>query len=371
MIHYGNKKIIDKLNMIGREENEEEEIQKILQDDKVKEALLETDVSKSTPKAHEKERSFLFGYTLIVIIICAVLYYLLEFRSLPVLQNYIPLFQKLVLGSMLISIVFLLNRLLRKILVKRINDRASAYNFRSLVNFLTFLLIFVIVISLVFANWYATLVSFGLVSLILGLALQNPLTSLFGWMYLLIRKPYEVGDRIKIGTVYGDVMNVGYFDTTLWEFRGDYLSGDHPSGRIVKFANSRIFSEYIVNYSWPLFPFIWNEVKFYVSYSSDFDFISLTVTRIAEKEVGEAMMRRVKRLKTILANSLVKELEIKEKPSVIFTAHNNTWIEVAVRFLVEPKNSGPVKSLLFTHIMAELKKNPDKVIFPNTQVNKG
>ena len=353
--------------MVSKEEKEDKEIEKILNEEKVKEALLETDDSKATPRVDQKERSFVFGYTIIVIIVCAILYYLLEFRTLPVLGEYVSFFQKLVLGSMLISIVYLLNRLLRKILLKRINDQSSAYNFKSLLNFLTFLLIFVIAVSLIFANWYATLVSFGLVSLILGLALQNPLTSLFGWMYLLIRKPYEVGDRIKIGNVFGDVMNVGYFDTTLWEFRGDYLSGDHPSGRIIKFANSRIFSEYIVNYSWPLFPFIWNEVKFYVSYSSDFDFISQSVTKIAADEVGEAMMRRVKRLKRILAGSLVRKLEIKEKPSVIFTAHNNTWIEVTVRFLVEPKNSGPVKSLLFTNIMKELKQYPDKVIFPNTQ----
>lgn len=355
--------------MIGpNDQEEEEEIKKILSDEKVKEALIETEGSKEVTSSQGKERSFIFYYALIVILICALLYYLLEFKTFPVIQEYIPLLQKLVLGAMLISIVILLNRLLRKIFISKINDRTSAYNFRSLINFLTFLLIFVIVISLIFANWYATLVSFGLVSLIIGLALQNPLTSLFGWMYLLIRKPYEVGDRIKIGNVYGDVMNVGYFDTTLWEFRGDYLSGDHPSGRIIRYANSRIFTEYIVNYSWPLFPYIWNEVKFYVSYSSDFNFISLSVTKIAEYEIGKAMMRRVKRLKHILASSLVQELDIKEKPSVIFTAHTNTWIEVSVRFLVEPKSSGAVKSLLFTHIMEELKKYPEKVIFPNTKI---
>lgn len=351
-----------------KNQEEEEEIKKILSDEKVKEALMETESVKEVSPLKATERSFIFLYALIVIIISAVLYYLLEFQTFPVIEKYIPLFQKLILGAFLISIVILLNRLLRRIFIKKINDGASAYNLKSLVNFLSFIFIFVIIISLIFSNWYATLVSFGLVSLILGLALQNPLTSLFGWMYLLIRKPYEVGDRIKIGNVYGDVMNVGYFDTTLWEFRGDYLSGDHPSGRIIRYANSRIFNEYVVNYSWPLFPFIWNEVKFYVSYSSDFSFISLSVTKIAEKEIGEAMMRRVKRLKQILANSLVQELEIKEKPSVSFTAHNNTWIEVTVRFLVEPKNSGSVKSLLFTHIMEELKKHPEKVIFPNSQV---
>ncbi len=345
---------------------EEEEIKKILEEENVKKALLETDTSKKTFPSARREILLLVGYTALIIVVAGLLYFLLESGNLPVSEAYLPIAKKLILGSVLITTVLFLNSLLRKILKRKIDDKASAYNFRSLINFVSFFLIVLIVISLMFSNWYATLVSFGVISLILGLALQNPLTSLFGWVYLLLRKPYEVGDRIKIGTVYGDVMNVGYFDTTLWEFRGDYLSGDHPSGRVIKYANSRIFSEYVVNYSWPLFPFIWNEVKFYVSYDSDFDFISHLVTEIAEKQLGEAMMRRVKRLKTILADSMIQELEIKEKPSVIFTANNNTWIEVTVRFLVEPKNSGPTKSLLFTHIMKELKKHPEKVIFPNS-----
>jgi small-conductance mechanosensitive channel len=79
------------------------------------------------------------------------------------------------------------------------------------------LLIFAIILSLLFANWYAAMVSFGIVSLILGFALQNIITSFFGWLYILIRKLYEVGDRIKIGNVYGDIISVSYIDTTLWE----------------------------------------------------------------------------------------------------------------------------------------------------------
>lgn len=350
-----------------KKESEEEAIKNILKEEKVKKALTETDLAKEgVSPSGRKNILLLIGYTIVVFLIGGLLYYLLEYRIIPVSESYIPLGQKLVFGAMMIAFVLFLNRLLKQILMRKINDRASEYNFKSLINLLTFLLIFLIAVSLIFSNWYATMVSFGVVSLILGLALQNPLTSLFGWIYLLIRKPYEVGDRIKIGNVYGDVMNVGYFDTTLWEFGGDYLSGDHPSGKIIRFSNSKIFSEYVVNYSWPLFPFIWSEVKFYVSYTSDFDFISLIVTEIAEKEVGEAMLRRVTRLKKILEDSMVQELEIKEKPSVIFSAHNNTWIEVVVRFLVEPKNLGPTKSLLFTHIMKKLKQHPDKVIFPNS-----
>lgn len=347
--------------------SEEEEIRKILSEEEVQKALTDTDLAEKDLSAGRKSILLLVVYSVVVFGIGGLLYYGLEYRFLPVSEKYIPLARKLVFGAMMIAFILFLNQLLKRILSRKISDRASAYNFRSLINFLSFLLIFFIAVSLLFSNWYATMVSFGVVSLILGLALQNPLTSLFGWVYLLIRKPYEVGHRIKIGTVYGDVMKVGYFDTTLWEFGGDYLSGDHPSGRIIRFSNSKIFNEYVINYSWPLFPFIWSEVKFYVSYSSDLNFISAKVTGIAEKELGEAMMRRVNRLKKILADSMVQELEIKEDPSVIFRATDNTWIEVTVRFLVQPKSLGPTKSLLFTHIMEELKKHPQKVIFPNSE----
>jgi small-conductance mechanosensitive channel len=219
-----------------------------------------------------------------------------------------------------------------------------------------------------FANWYAAAVSFGIVSLVLGFALQNLITSFFGWLYILIRKPYEVGDRIRIGNVFGDVINVSYLDTTLWEFNGDYLSADHPSGRIIRFANSKVFSEYVFNYSWPLFPFIWNELSFFIAYDSDFKFTSETTKRIVEIKIGEAMVRRVKRFKKILADTPVDELHVNEYPSVILKAHENTWIEVIVRYLVEPKNSGPVKKVLFESVMEELKKSPEKVIFPNTKM---
>jgi len=163
-------------------------------------------------------------------------------------------------------------------------------------------------------------------------------TSFFAWIYILIRKPYEVGDRIKIGNVFGDVISVSYIDTTLWEFNGDYLSGDHPSGRIIRFVNSKVFNEYVYNYSWPLFPFIWNEMNLFVSYESDLKFTGETIRQIVEKEVGEAMVRRVKRFRKILTDTPVDELEVREYPCVILTAHDNTWIEVINYFTSQAVN---------------------------------
>lgn len=346
---------------------EDQELEDIKKDKKVQRALSENSVSakKESAVALKKEAPLL-GITAIVFSICGVLYFLLGWKRLPISSIYIPLAQKVVLAVMLIALVLMANRLLKKIVNRNIEDKTTVFNLDRIANLFASLFILGITLSLLFANWYATMLSFGIVSLILGFALQNPITSFFAWLYILIRKPYEVGDRIRIGNVYGDIINVSYIDTTLWEFNGDYLSADHPSGRTIRFANSKVFSEYVYNYSWPLFPFIWNELSLFITYDSDFKFTSDTVKRVVETEIGEAMVRRVKRFKIILKDTPVDELDVNEYPSVILNAHDNTWIEVIVRYLVEPKNSGKVKKRLFEALMNELKKHPEKVIFPNT-----
>lgn len=346
---------------------EDKELEDIKKDEKVQRALSENSIAVQQESADTLTKEApLLGITAIIFLICGVVYFLLGWKRLPISSVYIPLAQKIVLAAMLIALVLVATRLLKKIFGRKIADKTHVFNFNLIIDLFASLLMLGIILSLLFANWYTALVSFGIVSLILGFALQNLIISFFGWLYILIRKPYEVGDRIRIGNVYGDVINVSYIDTTLWEFNGDYLSGDHPSGRIIRFANSKVFSEYVYNYSWPLFPFIWNELSLFISYDSDFKFTSDTIKHIVEKEIGEAMVRRVKRFKTILKNTPVDELDVNEYPSVLLKAHANAWIEVVVRYLVEPKKSGQVKKRLFDAVMDELKKNPQKVRFPNT-----
>ncbi|MEO7723917.1 MAG: mechanosensitive ion channel family protein [Chthoniobacterales bacterium] len=152
----------------------------------------------------------------------------------------------------------------------------------------------------------------GVVLVILGLSVQTPMTSFIGWIYILVRRPYRVGDRIKIDDATGDVIDVGYID-----FGGQYISGDHPSGRIIKFPNSKVLNTMVFNYSWPLFPYIWNEIKFNVAYESDLDFIARTMQQIVEEELGQAMLERVGQYRELLARTPVDELEVREHPRVI------------------------------------------------------
>jgi len=252
------------------------------------------------------------------------------------------------------------------VISKKSHTAAIRYNLVRLVRLICFFLIVLVFISVLFVNWYTAAVSLGLISLLLGFALQTPITSFIGWIYILVKVPYKVGDRIKIGEAAGDVIGVSYFDTTLWEFGGELLrTANHPSGRLIKFPNSKVLGTVVYNYSWSLFPYVWNDIKFQVAYQSDLEFVAQVMRDAAGEEVGEAMRERIRTYRELLSQTPVDQLEVQERPVVVFRVGDNTWIEAIVRYLVEPKRAGSVKSRLIKTMLERLNAEPERVMFPN------
>jgi len=295
---------------------------------------------------------------------CIAAYFLAGSKLIPLPQSILGVAVRILRGAALIVIVLTVARAVSVYALARIEDPSIRFTLQRVMHLIAALAIAVIVISIIFVNWYAALAAFGIGSIIVGLAVQAPMKSFIAWIYILVRQPYRVGDRIQIGDATGDVIDVGYLDTTLWEFGGKYISGDHPSGRLIKFPNEKVLDEIVYNYSWPLFPYIWNEIKFYVAFNADLEFISSTMQKIAEEELGKEMMERVQTFRDLLARTPVDELEVREHPRVIFRVSENTWLEAIVRYLVSPREAGRVKTRLIKKLLAALNTAPDKVMFP-------
>src|SRR5947208_14694934 len=223
---------------------------------------------------------FWFVTHVLLLLGCAVFYYLIGSKLIPLPQAQVELSHRLLRGFALVVIVFVIAKSVRVYAIGRIEDSSTRFTLRRILLLVAGLLIAVIVISVVFVNWYPAVAALGVGSIIVGLAVQAPMKSFIAWIYILVRRPFRVGDRIKIGDATGDVIDVGYLDTTLWEFGGHYISGDHPSGRVIRFPNEKVLDEIVWNYSWPLFPYIWNEIKFQVAYQSDLKFVAETMQRI-------------------------------------------------------------------------------------------
>jgi small-conductance mechanosensitive channel len=345
------------------------EVEQVKEREDVKQALKQTASAdlQVQPKVKTKDKVW-FGTHAIILIALGVFYYLLQFRVFGFAARYVPYVQKLDKAAAVVVLLLALAKVVDVYLIGSVDSAVSRYNLRRIAKLLLVLLVVVTVVSYIFSTtWYTALFSVGVFSIIVGLAVQTPMTSFLGWIYILVRAPYRVGDRVKIGDATGDVIDVSYLDTTLWEFGGgDLLSTDHPTGRIIKFPNSKVLSSTVYNYSWPVFPYVWNEIKFSVAYESDLEFISETMQRIAAEEVGERMMKQVRVFREILAQTPVDQVEVREYPSVLFRVNSNTWLDAIVRYLVPPKEAGRVKTRLIKKLLAALNAAPDRVMFPKS-----
>ena len=314
-------------------------------------------------KAHATDKFWFVTHGL-VLIGCAILYYLIGSKFIPLLQTEVDFSRRILRGFALIIVILATAKAVRVYAIGRIEDAVTRFTLQRIQYLVVAVLIAVIAISVIFVNWYAALTALGIGSIIVGLAVQTPMKSFIGWIYILVRRPYRVGDRIKIGDATGDVIDVSYLDTTLWEFGGQYLSTDHPSGRIIKFPNEKVLDELVYNYSWPLFPYIWNEIKFNIAYGADLEFVAKTMQKITEEELGEEMIKRVEVFRDLLARTPVDELEVNERPRVIFRVSDNTWLDAIVRYVVPPREAGRVKTRLIKKLLAALNAAPEKVMFP-------
>lgn len=307
--------------------------------------------------------AWLASYGLIVAVL-GVLRYLLRFDIFELPGRFDALLERGTLGAMAVVTVLAVAKAVDVLLLQRLESPVTRYNLRRVVGAVAALLVLVVVASVLSDSWYTAFVSLGILSVVLGFALQTPILSFIGWIYILVRAPYRVGDRIRIGDATGDVIDVGYLDTTLWEFGGEYLSTDHPSGRVIKFPNSLVLSAPVFSYSWPLFPWVWNEVGVQVGYDSDLARVAEILKEAADREVGEAMRERVKAYRKILAGTPVDELEVREEPAVFFRVSPSTWIEASVRYLVEPRSAGRTKSRILLAALERLNAEPDRARLP-------
>ena len=286
------------------------------------------------PAAQVKAKTgdkFWFVTHALIIIGCAVLYFLLSAKLIPLPKEHLDIIGRVLRAVALIVIVLAVAQAISIYAIGRIEDATTRFTLKRIEHLVVALAITVIAVSILFVNWYPALTALGIGSIIIGLAVQTPMKSFIAWIYILVRRPYQVGDRVKIGDATGDVIDVGYLDTTLWEFGGEYLSTDHPTGRVIRFPNEKVLDTMVWNYSWPLFPYVWNEIKFQIAYQSDLQFVADTMQRIVEEDLGEEMVKRVEVYRELLARTPVDELEVRSRPRVIFRVDQVTWLDAIVR----------------------------------------
>lgn len=228
---------------------------------------------------------------------------------------------------------WLVRRLLLRAVERRTPSVHARYRWRKTTTYLVYAISLLFLVRIWFHGFTSLSTMVGLISAGVAIALKDPLVNLAGWLFILWRQPFGVGDRIEIGgRVAGDVIDLRIFSFTLMEI-GNWVDSDQSTGRIIHVPNGRVFSETVANYSRG-FRYIWDEIGVLVTFESDWrgakKLLEGIINRHAEHLTTEAEQRLLEASKKfmIFYNKLTP---------IVYTSVKDSGVMLSIRYLTEPQ----------------------------------
>ena len=267
-----------------------------------------------------------------------------------------PTVVKILTAVVAVIVVRVVAGLVLRGLVRRIKDNTGRYHARKLVIFASYLVL-ALALTVIFSDRLGSLtVAFGVAGAGIAFALQEVIASVAGWVAVMFGNFYRIGDRVQLGGIKGDVIDVGVLRTTLMEV-GEWVQGDLYNGRIVRVANSFVFKEPVFNYTAD-FPFLWDEIRLPVRYGSDHREARALLERIAKDQLSEYAAGAKETWKHLVGRYAIEDARV--EPMVTMIANDN-WIELTLRYAVDTKRRRATKDELFMAILDAVKATDGRV----------
>ena len=272
-----------------------------------------------------------------------------------------PLVIQLIIAAAGLVVIRLLAALLVRWASRFVKDYQARYRIRKVSALISYLVI-ILFLAVVFKDRLGGLaIALGVAGVGIAFALQEVITSVAGWAAINFANFYKTGDRIQLGGIKGDVIDIGILRTTLMEL-GEWVKSDLYTGRIVRIANSFVFKEPVFNYSGD-FPFLWDEITVPVTYASDHRLAREILEKVIHTVIDEYSAYAKRAWKNIVKKYLVEEAMIDPVVTLVCT---DNWIEFTVRYITDFKLRRSTKNRLFSLILEEFEATGGRVKIAST-----
>jgi small-conductance mechanosensitive channel len=271
--------------------------------------------------------------------------------------------KKVVFTLAFIALVLLLNWALRALSRAVLRDAAgerTVFWTRQGINLFVGVLLVFGCLSIWFNDPATLTTALGLVSAGLAFALQKVVTSFAGYLVILRGKTFNVGDRIAMGGVRGDVIALGFMQTTIMEMgqppavqEADpavWVQARQYTGRVVTVSNAKIFDEPVYNYTHE-FPYLWEEIRIPIPYAADRDRAEQVLLGAARRHAVESADLTPEAVAELKRRYFLGDLGT--QPRVYYRLTDN-WLEMAVRFVVHDRGIREVKDAMAREILRGL-----------------
>ena len=274
----------------------------------------------------------------------------------PIAMLETPLARKLLVAAVGLVLVFVLRRLIRGALTRGLHDNTTRYRTRKVVAFVSYLAALVVLTTVFNEELGGFTVAFGVAGAGIAFALQEVIASAAGWIAITFAGFYKVGDRVLLGGIKGDVIDIGVLRTTVFEL-GEWVDGDLYNGRVVRIANSFVFKEPVYNYSGD-FPFLWDELTVPVRHGSDRAMARALLLEVAQEQVGDYVQQIEAQWKKMTKDYVIEHAQVTPMVSMTFDAN---WMTFRLRYVVAYDRRRTTKDAMFEAIVARIERSEGRV----------
>ncbi|MCA9925351.1 MAG: mechanosensitive ion channel family protein [Anaerolineales bacterium] len=249
--------------------------------------------------------------------------------------NMSPEMQTRLISTLTVLFILLIVRFVAmRVVFRRYHGNTRAlYNWRKAVQY-TIIVVGVLLIGRIWLEGVQSVATYlGLVSAGLAIALTDPVTNVAGWLFILSRRPFVVGDRIQIGERLGDVIDISFFQFSMIEVGGGRINAEQSTGRVIHVPNGRVFKEPVVNTHQGV-PFIWNEIPVLITFESDWrkakKLVEAIINRLAP-DVSEAIQQYAKRADKRFV------ISYGNVTPTVYTAVVDSGVLLTMRYMIDPR----------------------------------
>lgn len=266
-----------------------------------------------------------------------------------------------------VLVLWLLSRMLLWAIFRREKDLRKQYQWRRFTNYVATGLSILLLSNIWFDGFESIATFLGLLSAGLVLALREPLLSMTGWLYILWKRPFRIGDRIQIGDTIGDVIDIRLFQFTLNEIRG-WVDADQATGRVVNVPNSRIFMMPQANYNYG-FPFVWHEIPVVITFESNWQKAKLILEEVTSRHAEQLSEMAVQQVKRQSQRHLIFYEDLQPK---LYTTVRENGIQLTMRYLCGIMRRRQSSHLIFEEVLTQFLAAPDiQFAYPTTRFYQG
>lgn len=261
---------------------------------------------------------------------------------------------KLITSLVIILFMWLIRTLVLRIVWRQTEDVRSRYIWRKSLTYTAVTLI-IILLGFVWYTGFQSMATFlGLVSAGIAIALKDPITNIAAWVFIVARRPFTLGDRIKIGDNAGDVIDIRVFQFTLMEI-GNWVDADQSTGRIIHIPNGKVFIETLANYS-KGFQYIWNEIPVLVTFESNWEKAKGILQHIGSKHAEHLSKSAEQRIKEASKKFMIFYSTL---TPIVYTSVKDCGVLLTIRYLCEPRRRRGSEHAVWEDILHEFAKCKD------------